>query len=52
VWVAARCEDEHRPAECGLSVGFAELDVAEDEPGEHDEELGRVRVEPRALQLL
>jgi hypothetical protein len=52
VRVAARCEHEHRPAECRLSVGLSELDVAENEPGEHDEKLGRVHVEPCALQLL
>ena len=52
VRVAARCEDEHRAAQGGLAVGRIQVDVVDDEPGQHDEQLAGVGVEARCFELL
>jgi len=52
VRVAACGEDEHRAAQSSFPGGLVERDVPEHEPGEHDEQLARARVEPRGVKLL
>jgi hypothetical protein len=51
VRIPAGRKDEHRAAHSGFPVGLVEPDVADHEPGEHDEQLGRACVEPRGFEL-
>jgi hypothetical protein len=52
VRVAAGGEDEHCPAHGGLAFCRVEVDVVEDEPCEHDEQLAGVGVEASCFELL
>src|SRR5947209_2479221 len=50
--LAARGRHERRAAQAGLPVRLVDLDVACNEPDEHDEHLARVRVEAGGHELL
>src|SRR6185437_822167 len=52
VRVAARGEDEHRPAAGRVELRVLDRDVVPREPAEDDEQLARARIEPGLLELL
>ncbi len=51
VRVAAGGEHEHCAATGGVQVALVDAEVAGDEPDEHDEQLARTCIEPRAVEL-
>jgi hypothetical protein len=50
--VAARGEDEQRSPASRVQLGFVDLQLLEDEPGERDEQFARTGLQPALLERL